>query len=244
MERDDIRAAVKAGIARSRANPGGDTPEQAAIRRLIRGYAAEVRDETARRSRLVMLLKRVTVLEEYLSAVRSGRLVLGAAGGSLTVIRSFPSPASPSAVRGIDVKGRKVEFVASTAALDRHGTIIKPEGIRIENYLRNPIFLWAHDGYGGCFQAPKIENVIGHAERVWKTPEAMRALMKFDEDPTSELAFSKVRSGSLRSLSIGVIPLAGKPEKINGQPVEVITESELLEISLVPIPSNPEALRS
>src|SRR6516162_8537724 len=42
---------------------------------------------------------------------------------------------------------RTLDFTISTESIDRYGDTIKLGGWRTENYLRNPVVLWAHDDY-------------------------------------------------------------------------------------------------
>jgi phage head maturation protease len=46
----------------------------------------------------------------------------------------------------------------------------------------------------------------------------------------------------LSAVSIGFLPLATREEKRNGKMTPILDEVELLEVSLVPVPSNPEAV--
>lgn len=147
-------------------------------------------------------------------------------------------------VRELDQEARRASFVASTRSLDRHGTIVVPEGIRTEKFDKNPVFLWSHDGYGG-FSTPDPNNVIGRvvAHRVendafivdveW-VPEGV--------NPRADMLYRMVRDGFLNAVSIGFNPLRWHEEQIDGRAVTVFDESELLDVSLVPIPSNPDAL--
>lgn len=139
-------------------------------------------------------------------------------------------------------EGRVVAFRASTPALDRHGSRILPQGIRTEAFDRNPVFLWGHDGYG----RPDPHAVIGRVIRHRKSPEAFDIEVEFapeEANPRAEQALRLVRAGFLNAVSIGFVPLRSHEERsAEGKRVLVYDEVELLEVSLVPIPSNPEAL--
>jgi hypothetical protein len=71
---------------------------------------------------------------------------------------------------GGDDLGPMMGFVLSTDEVDRHGDVIVPQGWQLESYLRNPVFLWAHD-----YARP----VIGRAASVWKEPHRLLARMEF-----------------------------------------------------------------
>jgi HK97 family phage prohead protease len=155
--------------------------------------------------------------------------------------RSMQLPAQTRA--GSDV--RTITFVASSDTLDRHGTRILPMGIDTSRYESNPIVLWGHDGYGG-FSKPDAENVIGKAVRLRKTDKRLEADVQFlpaEVNPKAEMVLGMVRAGAVSAVSIGFIPREIIRESDDsGREIPVIRRSELLEISVVPIPSNPDAL--
>jgi len=141
---------------------------------------------------------------------------------------------------------RVVSFRASTGALDRHGTIIRPEGIHTEKFDRNSIFVWAHDGYGSMFGGPSMDSILGRVVGHRKTKDAFDIDVEFataDVNPKAEQAFRLVNAGFLSAVSIGFIPINHHEEEVEGRGMtQILDEVELLEVSLVPIPSNPEAL--
>lgn len=141
---------------------------------------------------------------------------------------------------------RTVVFRASTPAVDRHGTIVRPEGIRTEKFAANPIFVWAHDAYGG-WETPSPESVIGRVVSWDRSPEAFDITVEFapeEANPKAEQALRLVKAGFLNAVSIGFVPLKYHEEKESeSEPTRLVyDEVELLEVSLVPIPSNPEAV--
>jgi HK97 family phage prohead protease len=151
-----------------------------------------------------------------------------------------------------DEESRKVRFRASTPTIDRHGTIVRPEGISVKNFKKNPIFLWGHDGYGSMFGGgPEMENVIGKVTDYERSKEAFDIDVEFapaEVNPKADLAYKLTKSGFLNTVSVGFSPIETSVEKVaradSDEKVDVLVydRSELLEVSLVPIPSNPEAL--
>jgi HK97 family phage prohead protease len=143
---------------------------------------------------------------------------------------------------------RVISFRSSTPDLDRHGTRIMPEGIRTENYDRNPIFIWGHDGYGSLMGGgPSIESIIGRTLRHEANRNGFDHEVEFapaDVNPKAEMALRMVKTGFLNSTSIGFEPKRwheDQPLARGGPPILVFDEVDLLEVSLVPIPSNPNA---
>jgi HK97 family phage prohead protease len=142
-------------------------------------------------------------------------------------------------------KGRLVSWRANTADLDRHGTIIKPSGAKTDHFLRNPIFAWAHDAYGGLFSKPDPANIIGRVTEIRAGEHALDVDVEFapeEVNPRAEMLFRMVKAEFLNAVSIGWRPLKWHEEDRDGRIIRVFDEWELLEISLVPIPSNPHAL--
>ena len=139
-----------------------------------------------------------------------------------------------------------ITFRTSTAGKDRHGTKIRTDGIDTKNYEKNPIFCWAHDAYGGWFSTPDIENTIGRCVDIRKESSGMEQDIEFASEavnPKAERALRMVLGKFLRATSIGFIPRQVVVEMEDEKNVPVIVKSELLEASLVPIPSNPDALK-
>lgn len=142
---------------------------------------------------------------------------------------------------------RVVRFRASTPDKDRHRSRILPEGIDIKNFKKNPIFLWGHDGYGG-WEIPKMEHVLGRVIDFEQDKKAFDIDVEFltaEVNPLAEMGLGMIKAGALNTVSIGFIPREIKLEKDTDggdRDVPIIVKSELLEVSLVPIPSNPNAV--
>ena len=149
----------------------------------------------------------------------------------------------PGHILAVGAEGeRTAKFRASTPALDRHKTIVRTEGIDTTNYAQNPIFGWGHDVYS---YSP-IENIIG------KVTGWQQDANRFDIDveftppgtnPMGEMAYRMVKGGFVNMVSIGFIEKKAGYQEVEGfaDQIYVYDETELLEVSLVPIPSNPEA---
>ncbi len=118
--------------------------------------------------------------------------------------------------------------IASTSVVDRAGDIISQEGWELDNFKKNPQFLWGHNMRD--YRPP-----IGRVEKIWFEGDKLMFKPKFDmKDPFAAELFRKVKEGFLNAFSVGFNPL-----EIEGN---TFTKSELLEISLVAVPANQEAL--
>lgn len=144
-----------------------------------------------------------------------------------------------------------IRFRLTTDAIDRHGTIVEPRGVDTGQW--SGIILWGHDGYGGFFP-PDADNVMGKAVGLVEVKKfkrsgdnwgrALETDVKFASDinPQAAMVEQFVRSGIVTGVSIGFRALE-KPvmRDVGEKEIPVYEKTELLEASIVPIPSNPEA---
>lgn len=126
-------------------------------------------------------------------------------------------------------------FTISTGSVDRDHDTIDPNGWRLGEYRRNPVVLFGHDAR----QPP-----IGKAAAVEVRSGALKADVVFAPEgvyPLADTVRGLVDAEILRATSVGFIPIKWTfDEERNG--VDFL-EQELYEFSIVPIPSNTEALR-
>jgi len=130
-----------------------------------------------------------------------------------------------------------LEFTASDATLDRYHEIIVPAGWRLDTYNRNPVFQNAHQ-YGD------IIFTLGRAIATEVRSGALFQRIEFatDVNPMARIAYGLYKGKFLNAVSVGFIPLRWE----NGTPDSGYSrkylEQELLEVSAVAIPANPNAL--
>ncbi len=135
--------------------------------------------------------------------------------------------------RGPD--GQKVyTFVASTEAEDRQGEVVSAGGWELDNYRRNSVVLDSHNYMS-------IQNIIGMATDVRQSSRGLEADIVFNGTERGRLAQYLVDSGNLKAVSVGFISKQVDLPKTGRGPL-VHSRKELLEISLVAVPANPEAL--
>lgn len=140
-------------------------------------------------------------------------------------------------------ENRQAEFVISTEAPDTYGTVFKISGWDLTRYEKNPVVFYAHKSYGD-----NPDTLIGTSEVRVEGSELI-GVVTFEPaeiNPLAEKVWQKVQNGSLRMASIGATPVRGHwgDEKL-GEDRDTIyfDEQVLLEWSIVPIGSNPEALK-
>jgi len=142
---------------------------------------------------------------------------------------------------------RKVKFIFSTGTKDRHGTRINPDGWRLDNFNKNGIASYQHRAYGES----DPDMIIGKAE-AWRSDGNLVGTIDFetkDVNPLADKLYNKVLAGTLNAVSVGFVEWDGHygQDKERGNPEEeantyYFDDIELMEISLVSVPSNPEAL--
>lgn len=128
-----------------------------------------------------------------------------------------------------------VSFIISTGSVDRDRDTLNVGGWNLKNFKKNPVVLWSHD-----YELPPI----GRAKNTKVEEEALVSTVKFvpkETYPFAGMIEEMVRGNFINATSVGF------------QPEEVVfnekrggfdfVKQELLEYSIVPVPSNPEALR-
>lgn len=133
--------------------------------------------------------------------------------------------------------GSPIRFTASTENVARDGLIIEAAGWDLANYERNPVVLWAHDLMGA-------RPPIGRAVKVFVQKKQLIADVQFDQgDEFARMVEQKYRDGYLNAVSVGWDTKEFAPPK-GANSVPRVTKSELLEISAVPVGSDPGALKN
>jgi len=130
---------------------------------------------------------------------------------------------------------RALTVTMSTGSPDRHGDILEPAGADLSAFRRNPVVLWAHR---------YDEFPIARADAVWVEGNQLAARVTFDSRPFAQEARRLYAEGFLAAWSVGCLPrqwkvLHDEQGRFAGYH---ITAWELLELSAVPVPANPEAL--
>lgn len=138
--------------------------------------------------------------------------------------------------------GTLVGAIGSTAAVDRYGEIIDQESWDLKNFKKNPVMLWAHNLTMGEDRPP-----IGKLTKIKVEDGQLVFNAKFDmADPFAAEIFRKYQEGFLNAFSVGFIPHTIQQFTDKGERLEapILRDNELLEMSAVPVPANPEALNA
>lgn len=165
--------------------------------------------------------------------------------------RAFVSGEIREFDRKVAEETRTVEFVISDETRDRHGTVIPISAWQLDNFNKNGVAGYQHDVYGSG--EPNPDKILGPA-RAWVEGESVIGSITFetpDVNPLADKLLKKVLNGTLKAVSVGFRELEkGKwGEKERGEDIAgknatyYFGKVELLEFSIVNIPSNPNALR-
>jgi HK97 family phage prohead protease len=123
-------------------------------------------------------------------------------------------------------------FRAVSNRENRLGYVISQDAWRLDRFKRNPVFLYSHD-----YHAPPIGKVTSVAPDA----EGLIARVQFDpDDGLAQQVQRKYQQGYMQAVSVGFEPLEVERAR-NGGPTRIVA-AELLEISAVAVPADPDAL--
>lgn len=137
---------------------------------------------------------------------------------------------------------RVLRFVISTGAVDRDRDTINPKGWKLKAFKANPVVLFAHNSR----QPP-----IARALKIFVEDEKLKAVAEFmdrdiDTSGFSDMIFRMLKGGFMKATSVGFLPIkferVDEDENADRKFGIDFLQQELLEFSVVPVPSNPEAL--
>jgi phage head maturation protease len=176
---------------------------------------------------------------------------------TLHVETRSPEPgAVPSPIENQNSKIKNpavLEFISSDETLDRYSEIITVAGWRLDSYLRNPVFQNAHN-YGdvlftlGRALVTELRSIAGRQVLYQQIQFAV------DANPVARIAYGLYQGKFLNAVSVGFLPIRWEDPPASEHPGRDLSagsapqlrrkyvEQELLEVSAVSIPANPNAL--
>ncbi len=122
------------------------------------------------------------------------------------------------------------KVVASDETTDRVGEVIKVTGRELENYRKNPIILFWH-------KYSDMDDIIWKATNVYIEWSQLIVEWTFASTYSAQTVRKLYDEWVLKTVSVGFI---AKERDANDR--NIITRAELLELSFVPVPCNPNAL--
>lgn len=142
---------------------------------------------------------------------------------------------------------RRMTFVASDATRDTYHTVLIPEGWRLDRFNRNPVIGYQHE----LQMSGDPDSVIGKGN-AYLSEGRLMVDVEFEPEglnPLADKIWRKLEFGTLNAVSVGFMPLDGswgKGEEGPGRKNETYyySEMELMEVSVVNVPANPNALKN
>ena len=133
------------------------------------------------------------------------------------------------------------EAIISTERVNSYGSRVITAGIDYSQYEKNPVLLYMHR------RGRREDMPIGIMTNIREENGILYGTPKFDDDTEDERNISKKWDrGTLRMLSAGldVLEWSEEPEMLMaGQTRPTVTKSKLIEVSVVDIGSNDDALQ-
>lgn len=145
----------------------------------------------------------------------------------------------PASEQSIEEGSRVRKFIFSDGSIDRYGDTINPRG-------------WVYDKSAGSValfghNASEVENVIGRTQDEGVDGDNFVGSIRFataEENPAADMVLRLIDGGYINSVSVGFQPLEWKQTKDKSRPGGIdFMKQELLEVSVVPIPANRNALQ-
>tara|TARA_R100000655_G_scaffold93154_1_gene134397 strand:- start:205 stop:996 length:792 start_codon:yes stop_codon:yes gene_type:complete len=141
---------------------------------------------------------------------------------------------------GNDDDKKLVSFIASTSSPDRYGDVINQNGWSLEKYRKNPVILLNHNANQLPIGRGDVDVIDGK----------LMVDIEFDmNDPIAAEVARKTKGGFMSAVSVGFNPIDSTPRSMlskdnpyHAARGEYFERAELLEISIVTIPANGEAV--
>ena len=124
--------------------------------------------------------------------------------------------------------------VMSTEELNRNGRMVVNNFI-VEYYKENPVLLDSH-------KYDSIEHIVGRVENLKTENGQLTGEMVFNDQIKGRMAQELIENGFLKAVSIGYIPVDFTEEETDDGYITIISKAELLELSMVSVPSNRKTL--
>lgn len=149
-------------------------------------------------------------------------------------------------IEGVEkLNGSRLGFTISTGAVDRDQDMINVKGWQLAHYLRNPVVLWSHRA--DELPIGKVTDIGNDERRLYAEVEFLPGGYGAASD-LADCICRMASDGYINATSVGFRPLKWDVTQDEARgandwfPGIDFHEQELVELSLVSVPSNPEAL--
>lgn len=144
---------------------------------------------------------------------------------------------------GLEIKSknsekREITVIGSQLGVDRDRDIVDIKTMNLKPYKTNPVVLWSHrSGELPIGKAVSIQKAAGNTQLKFKVKFATE-----EEYPFADTVYKLVKGGYINASSIGFAVNYEKSEYDKDRGGYDLNNSELLELSLVNVPANADAL--
>jgi HK97 family phage prohead protease len=131
-----------------------------------------------------------------------------------------------------------IDFRSSDETLDRYNEVIVAGGWKLANYQKNPVVQNAH-------RYESVLDTIGKSTVTEVRGDHLFQRVEFavNENPIAKITYGLYKGGFLSAVSVGFIPKRWENGSQEAGYRRKYIEQELLEVSAVGIPANPNALK-
>lgn len=136
----------------------------------------------------------------------------------------------PCEIRVVDEEKREIELCATSEALDAHGTIF--------DYAASKR---AFEHWAGNVREMHERKAVGRKVALRFDDDARKVYARLRISAGAQDTWEKVKDGTLAGASIGASNVTWNTQRRAGMNVPVATQYDLVELSLVDLPSNPDA---
>lgn len=152
-------------------------------------------------------------------------------------------------VKGIALDKRTITMIGSDESTDRDGDNILTAGWLTDNYRKNSVFLWSH-----MYSQPPLGGTkkLSRKRSPWRL-EFLIEFIKAGISPFSDMIFEMFGDRKMNASSVGFIPYEWDEktkDEIESEGLHPFVyhprkfkKQELLELSAVSVPSNPNAIQ-
>lgn len=144
--------------------------------------------------------------------------------------------------RKLDTKRRSIDVIASTTTEDAHGTVIEQDW-DLTRFARNPVILMEHGWFG---REAEDQIPVARAENTRVEGNQLVSTIVFPaagRSECSDMVWTAIEDGRLNAVSVGFrFGKVSKETLPDGHERYRLSGNVLHEISIVALPSNPEAV--
>lgn len=147
-------------------------------------------------------------------------------------------------IRAMEGEGNERKFILSFSSEEPY---TRWWGVEILSHAEGAIDLTRLNSIGCVLYNHDRDKVLGKVLRAWIENDRGNAEIEFDDDAESEVIYKKVKSGTLKGVSVGYRvtnweEVAANEKSVDGRftgPCDIATRWEPYEISIVSIPADP-----